>query len=553
MDRVLGQFEEVAPVATATPGAAAWTAREAGGGRRVLIKRLPDGPAKTRATQSLALRHPRIVPTRRWLRDEGHFYVVRDWVAGTNLRQALSDVSRRAFDRLQTLLSPILDALDYAHECGLPHGGLSPENVLVADGFANEALLCDFATWERDEPSHLRYAPRALLSPEGLPTPRSDFYALCELYKEFLPTRPADDEAATAARVRLLRNLTDTQETARSVDELRYKLDAVAKMADLLGFSSNATELRGARLVCALSPPTATLNPGGGTTLSLALDNEGDMPLYVDSVASDQIWLNLPSRFQPFALEPGAGGDLIWTLSGARLASGTYQANLTIRSNDGLKTPAPARGQAWPEQVIAVPVVVKGGSAEETYIGPRPPIERLPLDQNEPEAPVPTRLLHEMDGEEHPGIACVQEPDPGLVRYGQNGVLHLGLRNIGAARLRVDKVVTRPNWLVYPGTFQSVWIEPGATQFLGLSVQGASLAGGDYKAEVTFTTSTLTETLAGSQPVWRDLKCEVRVRVVRGEADVLPGGPKGKTGCAPIFLALASSLGLLGLAALFWR
>src|SRR5689334_13855289 len=112
MDRVLSQFEDVAEAATATPGAAAWTAREPGQGRRVLIKRLPDGRAKTRATQALALRHPHVVPTRRWLRDDGSFYVVRDYVPGRNLRQALGDLSQRAFDRLQNFLSPILDALD---------------------------------------------------------------------------------------------------------------------------------------------------------------------------------------------------------------------------------------------------------------------------------------------------------------------------------------------------------------------------------------------------------------------------------------------------------
>ena len=133
MDRVLGQFDEVTPVATATPGAAAWTAREAGTGRQVLIKRLPGDAAKTRATQALALHHPRIVPTRRWLRDGDGFYVVRDFVAGRNVRQALGAAAQRAFDRLQALFSPLIDALEHAHEVGLSHGGVTPENVLVTE------------------------------------------------------------------------------------------------------------------------------------------------------------------------------------------------------------------------------------------------------------------------------------------------------------------------------------------------------------------------------------------------------------------------------------
>ena len=354
------------------------------------------------------------------------------------------------------------------------------------------------------------------------------------MYKEFLPARPADDEAGTEARARLLRNLTETQQTTQSAEELRYKLDAIARMAALLGFDAadleadSAVRTRlGARLVCACPPPTATLAPGGGTTVTLALDNEGDAPLHVESVASDVVWLNLPNRFIPVDLAPGTGGDLIWTLSGARLEPGAYQATLTVRSNDGLlarraRRPArPGRSRRSP-----CPSWSEALNPEETYVGPVPLAESLPTRRRRPRRPgQPT-------GGEHPGIACVQEPDPGLVRYGQNGVLHLGVRNIGPTRLRVDRLHTRPKWLTYPGDLRAVWIEPGETQYLGFAVDAVGLAGGDYRAEVTFTTSILTETLLGPKPVWRDMTCEVRVRVVRGGGDALPGGI-GKAGCVP--------------------
>ena len=531
MDRVLSQFEEVLSLPPSASGAAAWTAREPEGGRRVLIKRLPGDEAKTRATQALALRHPRIVPTRRWLRDGDGFYVIRDWVSGCNLRLALSDLALRAFDRLHARLLPLLDALDYAHGAGLAHGAVTAENVLVDGRFPDLALLSDFAR-----------APAA--APGETPT-RADFVGLCQLYKEFLPARPADDEAGTEARTRLLRNLTEMQQTTQSAEELRYKLDAIARMAALLGFDAadmeadSAVRTRlGARLVCGLSPPTATLAPGGGTTVTLALDNEGDAPLHVESVASDVVWLNLPNRFNPVDLAPGTGGDLIWTLSGARLEPGAYQATLTVRSNDGLLAAAPPPGAAWPEQTVAVPVLVRGINPEEAS-GTVPLAENL---HHPPPTPAPAGQPANGD---HPGIACVQEPDPGLVRYGQHGVLHLGVRNIGPTRLRVDRLHTRPKWLTYPGDLRAVWIEPGETQYLGFAVDAVGLAGGDYRAEVTFTTSILTETLLGPKPVWRDMTCEVRVRVVRAGGDALPGGV-GKVGCIPAVLALASSLGLLG-------
>ena len=149
-------------------------------------------------------------------------------------------------------------------------------------------------------------------------------------------------------------------------------------------------------------------------------------PLHIESVTSDVVWLNLPNRFVPVDLAPGTGGDLIWTLSGARLEPGTYNATLTVRSNDGLLTPAPPSGAA-----LADP---DGRRARPGQAAPRPktthagPVaaRRKPAVRGTA-SPRPLRRASGHGGE-HPGIACVQEPDPGLVRYGQNGVLHLGVR-----------------------------------------------------------------------------------------------------------------------------
>ena len=519
-DRVLAQFEDVTPVAAGTPGAAAWTAREAGGGRRVLVKRLAGDAAKTRATQALALMHPRIVPTRRWLVDDGKFYVVRDFVPGRNLRETLSDLSQRAFDRLHARLLPLLDALDYAHSAGLTHGAVSAENVLGSEQFPEFSLLSDFA---------------AARTPADL-APRRDFAELCGLYKDFLPARPEGDEAGSAARVRLLRNLTETQETTQSAEELRYKLDAIARMAALLGFNADALEedtqprpRLGSRLVCALSPSTVTVTPGGGATVTLSLDNEGDSPLHLESVTSDAIWLNLPNGFTPVALEPGTGGDLLWTVSAARLVPGAYSAALSVRSSDGSPTLRPVSGTEWAEQKIALPVLVKAPGAEAEETSAEPESAGVPLAERLPHADPP-------QGGDLPGIACVQEPDPGRVRGGQQGVVHVGVQNIGPVRLRVEKIHTRPKWLTYPGDLKAIWIEPGGTQFLGFALDAANLAGGDYVGKVTFTTSILSDTLLGPKPVWRDLACEVRVRVVRGGEDALPPGLT-RPGCVPLALA----------------
>jgi hypothetical protein len=148
-----------------------------------------------------------------------------------------------------------------------------------------------------------------------------------------------------------------------------------------------------------------------------------------------------------------------------------------------------------------------------------------------------------------PGIAVTQEPDPAVTRGDQVAVLHLAITNIGHDRLRIDRITTWPSWLLYPGVFQALWIEPGATQRMGLTIIPANLPGGDYKAQVTFLTSTTTQTMVGAKPLWRDLRCDVRVRVVRSFAPLGGQPPATGAGCATlIFGALAACLGLVAAA-----
>ncbi|BDI29792.1 hypothetical protein CCAX7_18430 [Capsulimonas corticalis] len=542
---MLSQFEDVAEVVTAGPGIVSWRAREAGGDRQVLIKRRSGDLGKTRATQALGLRHPRIAPARRWLIDDDALYTVRDWIPGRSLRTTLANGADRSFDRLRDLLDPVLDTLDYAHRMGAPHGALSPENIVISDDGAS--YLTDFGAGRGA--SGTRYAPPSLLGPGGAATARADYYALCELYKEFLPERSPDDEAGAEARTRLMRNLTEMQATTTTPEELRYKLDAITRMAGLLGFGAGGVQEErgrlGARIVCMVTPTTAVINAGAGTSVVLTIWNEGDTPLHVEAVGSDAVWLNYHTRFTPFVLPPDDEIDLVFTLSGARLQPGDYRANLQIRSNSGMQTMTPPAGAPWHEQTVAVPVAVKGVAAPAS---PPPLAERLPT-QGAPDA-APPPFPHAAPAPpsappgaplEGDGIACTQEPDPGLVRYGQKGVLHIGVRNIGSERIRIDKVAASPSWLTYPGEFQPLWIEPGATQFLGFSVSATSLTAGDYKAVITFVNSVEEKTEMGSRMVWREMRCDVRVRVVK---DIPAGQVPSATGCAPALIA--GVIGIVG-------
>lgn len=569
MDRLLEHFSAVATASTATLGATAWTAREPDTDEPVLIKRLPNDTLRGRATLALSLRHPCIAPTTKWLYDGPDFYVIRSYVAGDNLRDMAQTAALNAFSRLKLALDRVLSALELAHETGLPHGGITPENIIFDE--SGTPVITDFATVSG---ARAHYVPEALMGKR--PSPRADFYALCELYKEFIPDRPADDAAGRAAKERLLRNLSEVQQTSRTADELRYKLDAVARMAAIMGFDNvnedgSPRPFQGARLVCSINPPTAMLTPGGVTGVIVGLDNTGDIPLNIESVGSDVVWLNPVGKAARLSIAPDTGIDLPFTLSGARLRPGDYVGHVIVRSNNLMSTPIPPTDTPWYEQQIALPVIVAGTAAASKA----PLVERLPdssprgtgkLQQDgfegigaqhapiprvsepgEQQAQQPGQELQQPGGRAVPDtartqgkvpepfsqVSCKQDPNPVLVHQGEVGVLHITITFPGTERMRIDRISTWPPWLVYPGDFKPVTVLANVASSIGFSVLSPALTPGDYTAEITLITSALLESDLGAQTVWHEIVCPVTVRVLRP----LTGGPANTMGCAPVIVA----------------
>jgi hypothetical protein len=62
-------------------------------------------------------------------------------------------------------------------------------------------------------------------------------------------------------------------------------------------------------------------------------------------------------------------------------------------------------------------------------------------------------------------------------------------------------------------------------------VIAVNLPGGDYKATVTIIVSYMVDVEIGTMTLWREMQCEVRVRVIRDIARI-----SAPTGCAPVFL-----------------
>jgi len=89
------------------------------------------------AKAAAGLRHPNIVQVFDFGLQDNVYYLVMEFVEGTDLRTEM-DRRRRAdqpFERDEVLrvLGKIADALDYAHQRGVIHRDITPANILLAN------------------------------------------------------------------------------------------------------------------------------------------------------------------------------------------------------------------------------------------------------------------------------------------------------------------------------------------------------------------------------------------------------------------------------------
>lgn len=155
-----------------------------------------EGEAKTAARLS----HPHVVG----VLDQGHAdgpsgevvaYLVMEYVPGCTLRRIVRDEAPLTARRALTLLLPVLDGLAAAHEAGLMHRDVKPENVLVGDD--GRIRVADFglsrATTSHTSGGKALVGTVAYLSPELVSgeeaDARSDVYAAGIMLFELLTGR----------------------------------------------------------------------------------------------------------------------------------------------------------------------------------------------------------------------------------------------------------------------------------------------------------------------------------------------------------------------------
>ncbi|HEY9754900.1 MAG TPA: serine/threonine-protein kinase [Oculatellaceae cyanobacterium] len=129
----------------------------------------------------------------------GQPYLVMEFLRGESLYHVLEREGRLSVKRTVALVSPICDALDFAHERGVIHRDLKPANILVTDDETVKVVDFGLAAWS--DASHSLTAGGEIvgtpqfMSPEqcqGEPTDgRSDIYSLgVIIYNMLSGTKP---------------------------------------------------------------------------------------------------------------------------------------------------------------------------------------------------------------------------------------------------------------------------------------------------------------------------------------------------------------------------
>ncbi len=120
--------------------------------RHVAIKVLPPELAfrseiKTRflreAEMAAQLNHPNIVPIYLVDEAEGLVFFVMAYVSGDNLAKRLHDNGVLGTDETRRILRDVADALAYAHERGVIHRDIKPDNILI-DADSGRPMVTDF-------------------------------------------------------------------------------------------------------------------------------------------------------------------------------------------------------------------------------------------------------------------------------------------------------------------------------------------------------------------------------------------------------------------------
>ena len=158
---------------------------------------------------SAGLTHPHILPLFDSGEAEGFLYYVMPYIEGESLRQRLDREGKLSLEDGIRLTDQVASALSYAHQHGVIHRDVKPENIMLA---GDQAIVADFgiaravqiAGGEKLTGTGLALGTPAYMSPEQATgqeevDARSDVYALgCVVYETLGGRAPFEGTAPQA-------------------------------------------------------------------------------------------------------------------------------------------------------------------------------------------------------------------------------------------------------------------------------------------------------------------------------------------------------------------
>ena len=188
--------------------------------RQVAIKLLPPELAfrseiKSRflreAETAAQLSHPNIVPIYTVDEQAGLVFFVMAYISGDNLAKRLHERGVLTTDETRKILRDVGDALSYAHECGVVHRDIKPDNILL-DAVTGRPMVTDFGIARAMDSSGdsrltatgMAIGTPAYMSPEQAAGDReidgrSDLYSLGILGYQMLTGEPPFTASSTPA------------------------------------------------------------------------------------------------------------------------------------------------------------------------------------------------------------------------------------------------------------------------------------------------------------------------------------------------------------------
>tara|TARA_B110000014_G_C20097164_1_gene575282 strand:- start:81 stop:1661 length:1581 start_codon:yes stop_codon:yes gene_type:complete len=148
---------------------------------------------RSRARKSAQLNHPSIVPIYDTTGDEEIEAIVMELIEGMPLRAYIDEIGTMSAGKALNVLTQVVDALQHAHQQGIIHGDLNPENIFLCSdqqvkvsgfGLATAGKILQQTSKKYQDQIHLYLSPEQQNGED--PSEKSDIYALGAVILELL-------------------------------------------------------------------------------------------------------------------------------------------------------------------------------------------------------------------------------------------------------------------------------------------------------------------------------------------------------------------------------